>query len=493
MSDEKKTSAEQFNEVNTKDLFNVPERFAVINKLITRDLNKRQYYTTFYRYTKEEVADFLRNPEQNYKQLRDAVIYIYNASSHFRRLIQYFVGLTDLAYVVSPYKGGYTKYQDKTMLNNYHKVLDTLESFDVRTQFPQILTVVLREDVYYGTMWITPTSITIQQLPSAYCYISSIEGNVFNVTFDFSYFNARLDALDYFPEEFRRKYELYRKDKAERYQELDAPTSFAIKCNTETPNYPVPPFCGVLRDIYDIEDYRNLKLTKTALENYAMVVMTIGTNENGDWSIDLPKAKEFWMNLDSVLPEEVGSVLTPMPITKISFEKSNTGDTDTVAEAEKNLYSAAGVSSMIFANDKASANALLLSIKSDQSITFGIVKSIEAVLNRYIHSLGYGKAFKVTFLDCSPFNRKELGDMYLKACQYGVPMVSYYCASQGLSQAEMEGMNYLENTLLNIKDEFVPLQSSNTQSSSDSDDNNGAPEKDIDELSEKGEEWREDQ
>ena len=101
----------------------------------------------------------------------------------------------------------------------------------------------------------------------------------------------------------------------------------------------------------------------------------------------------------------------------------------------------------------------------------------------------------MTFLDCSPFNRKELGDMYLKACQYGVPMVSYYCASQGLGQAEMDCMNFLENDILDIKNTFIPLQSSNTQSSAESKgatDEGGAPIKDTDDLSESGEQNRED-
>lgn len=205
--------------------------------------------------------------------------------------------------------------------------------------------------------------------------------------------------------------------------------------------------------------------------------------------------KDFWSNLDSVLPEEIGSIMTPMKLDKISFERTHTSDTDTVAEAEQNLFSAAGVSSLLFNNTKASANALSLSIKTDQAITFGIVKSIEDMVNRFVQSQSYGKNFKVTFLDCSPFNRKEVGEMYLKACQYGIPMVNYYAASQGLSQPELDAMNFLENDVLGIKNTFIPLQSSSTQSSSESKgatDEGGAPEKDIGDLGESGEQHRED-
>ena len=104
-----------------------------------------------------------------------------------------------------------------------------------------------------------------------------------------------------------------------------------------------------------------------------------------------------------------------------------------------------------------------------------------------------GKNFKITFLDCSPFNRKECGDAYLKACQLGIPMVSYYCASQGLGQDEMDCMNFLEDDVLGIKGRFIPLQSSSTQSSSDNTNEPGRQEKAVDELSEAGEQTREEE
>lgn len=241
---------------------------------------------------------------------------------------------------------------------------------------------------------------------------------------------------------------------------------------------------------------KQLKITKTALENYAMLAMTLPMDKDGNWGIDLDRAKEFWRNLDSVLPEEVGSILTPMPLNKISFEKSHAGDTNTISDAEQNIFTAAGVNSLIFNNEKASANALLLSIKADQSMTFGIVKSIEDVVNRFIQSQNYGKNFKVTFLDCSPYNRKELGDAYLKAASYGLPTISMYAASQGLGQAELDNMSFLEGTVLGLPELFHPIVSS-TQVSQKSEDSNaptdegGRPVKDGTELTDSGEQTSE--
>lgn len=473
-------------------MIGISSKFAVLNRLITRDLNNNTTTPTFSLYSKEDVQGYLANPYTYEKQIRNAVTYIYGASSHFRRIIQYFSGLSDLAYVVSPYKIDPKSSNTKTINRNYRKVLNALSAMSIKTQFPKILTVCLREDTFYGTMWVTNDNITIQQLPSDYCAISTIEGNVLNVSFDFSYFDSHSALLEFYPQEFKTKYAVYQKQRTSRWIELDSPTSFAIKVNNDILSYSLPPFIGILRELYDLEDYKQLKLTKTALENYAMLVMDLPMDKDGNWGIDLNKAKEFWQNLDSVLPEEFGSILTPMPITKIGFEKSNTGDTNTIADAEQNIFTSAGVSSLLFNNEKASANALSLSIKADQSLTFGIVRSIEDAVNRFIQAQSYGKNFKVTFLDVSPYNRKEMGDAYLKAASYGLPTIAMYAASQGLGQAELDAMSFLETDVMGLQDMFRPIQSSTQMSgnATDSDaptDEGGRPPSDETDLTDSGE------
>lgn len=472
------------------DVIRVPAQFRALSRLVLRDLNNTaaNKAPSFYLYSKEKIQEFLKNPYKNQKQLRDAAIYLYGASSHFRRLINYFAGLSDLSFVVSPYRIDPNSAKPTTVNKQYRKTLNLLSSMDIKNQFNKILTVCLREDVFYGTLWVTNDSVTVQQLPSDYCELAVIEGNVLNVSFNFSYFDANPAYLELYSDEFKKKYELYKNDRVKmKWQELDAPYSFAVKCNNDILAYALPPFVGIFREVYDLEDYKQLRMTKTELENYALLAMKLGINDDGEWEMDLDKAKEFWRNLDAVLPEAVGSVLTPMQIDKISFERSEPGNTNIIADAEQNLFTAAGVSTLLFNNDKASSNALLLSIKADQAITFGIVKSIEGVVNRFVQSYSYGKNFKVTFLDCSRFNRNELGDQYLKACQYGLPFISMYAASQGLGQADMDCMNFLENDVLGLIDRFRPLRSSNTLSSKDA----GAPQKNADDLTDSGESSRE--
>lgn len=496
-------NADKIDDIPIRDMFQYNDKFAVINRMITRDLNNNPRSNMFYKYKKDDIAKYLSNPQMYEKNLRDAVIYVYSASSHFRRLIQYFVGLSDLCYVINPYKINPDKVNVRLFTKNYQKVLNTMASLNPKTQLAQILTVCLREDVYYGTLRVTDSSIIIQQLPSDYCKITVIQDGVPNVTFDFSYFTSRQDLLPMYPEEFTEKFHQYQKDRKMRWIELEAPNSFAVKCNTDILDYAVPPFAGLLRNVYDLEDYQTLKLSKTELENYALVWMRLPMDSEGNWLLDGDKGKEFWSNLNAVVPEEVATVLSPMDIEKISFERTHTGDTDTVAEAEQNLYTAAGVSSLLFNNEKAAASALLLSIKADQAITFGIVKSIENVINRYLHYQSYGKNFAVNFLDISPFNRKEMGDAYLKGCTYGFDMRRLYWASQGLSEIDLNSMNFLETTILGLDKKLMPVRSSNSADASASSATDterdvgeagtaqpGRPKDSDEELTESGEETR---
>ena len=491
-----KNSQKSTTKASLDGFLDISRNFALYSRLIARDLNNNPSAPTFSRYTKDDINTYIANPYRYQKQLRQAVQYIYNASSHFRRLIHYFIALNDLAYVVEPYRIDPQKANPKTVKNNYRKVLNVLSAMSIKTQFPKILRVVLTEDVAYYTMLITADSITLQQLPSDYCDISVVEGNVLNVSFNFSYFDSRQSQLDFFPEEFRKKYNYYRNHRTEKWIELDSPTSFAIKCNNDILDYPIPPFVGILRDIYDIEDYKILKKTKTELENYALLMMKLPMSKDGEWLLDFDKAKDFWAQLAAIMPEQVGLGITPMDISKFDFDHSNTADTSTVADAEDELFTAAGVSSLLFNNPKASANALLLSMKIDQEMTFGVVKSIQDAVNRYIQSQSFGKNFKVEFLDVSPINRKEMGDAYLKAASYGIPMISFYAASQGLNQAELDSMSYLENTILELPKMFIPLQSSSQMSSNDLEkkgatDEGGAPTKEVGEITESGEENQE--
>ncbi len=77
--------------------------FAQLAKLTLQDLRKNNKDTLFFKkFTKENIIDYLESPDKNEKNLRNACIFLYNASSHFKRLVQYFARLYLLQYIIIP-------------------------------------------------------------------------------------------------------------------------------------------------------------------------------------------------------------------------------------------------------------------------------------------------------------------------------------------------------------------------------------------------------
>ena len=89
----------------------------------------------------------------------------------------------------------------------------------------------------------------------------------------------------------------------------------------------------------------------------------------------------------------------------------------------------------------------------------------------------------------------------MKAASYGLPTISAYAASQGIGQAELDTMSFLEGEVLQLQKLFKPIVSSSQRSAEQNAENlesvgatdeGGAPLKDLDELTESGEQNRED-
>lgn len=454
---------------------------STLAKIIYRDLNDSTKAESFTKYTKEQIATFIKDPVSNEQQLRDAVKMLYNISPHFWRLVQYMAQLCDLSYVIS--QNTFDGSGDDDSLDKFQRTAVFLAGSDIAAQSERILTTCFREDVCYCTAWVTREGMSFQILDPNYCKIASYEKNCWNVAYDFSYFDMYSDELELFPKEFQSKYAEYQRDTNNKWIELDSPNSFAIKANDDL-TYVLPPFVGILRAIYDIEDYKDLSLTSAEKEIYSLLVMKLGLNKNGEWLMDFNKAKEFWMNLDAVLPTNFGSVLSPMDIDKITFEPTAAAQRDKVVESEQHLWDAAGVSSLIFSGSSTSSRALEISGMADESLTWGIVQRIGIAINRILKKQSFAKNYCLVFLPCGRYTRDRYQDSLKSVLQYGLPVVTPLLATMGFEPLYAVGLNHIENNVLKLNERLIPLQSSNTISSKEQ----GRPQSDT--VSDEGERSR---
>lgn len=459
--------------------------YSALAKIMYKDLNDNMKVETFNKYGRDQIATYIQDPVANEAQLRDAVRMLYNLSPHFWRLIQYMSQLCDLSYVVSQTSFDELKESSKE-LEDYQKTNVFLAGSDIKVQAERILVTCYREDVCYCTTWVTKEGMSFQFLDPNYCKIASYQQNCWNVAYDFSYFDIYNNELELFPKEFQTKYSQYQKDTTQKWIELDAPYSFAIKANDDL-TYVLPPFVGILRAIYDVEDYKDLAMTNSEMQNYALLVMKLGLNSNGEWSLDFDKAKDFWSNLSEVLPDNFGSILSPMDVQKITFEPTAAAQSDKIVESEQHLWDAAGVSSLIFSGSATSSRALEISGMADESMTWEIVKCIGVAINRILQKQSFAKNYRMVFLPCGRYTRGDYQKSLTSVLQYGLPVVTPLMASMGFEPLYALGLNHIENNVLKLNERLVPLQSSNTISSADA----GRPESDN--ISDEGERTRDKQ
>ncbi len=469
--------------------------FANLAKLIRRDLNenKQVEYSFYKNFDRDKVQQWLAKPQQNEKQLRQVVRFLFIASSHFRRAVLYFATLPMFKYTVEMY--GVTDFdalEVDIVKKKYIEVVNHLEVMNLEHELSKVSLICWLEDTFFGYEYRLKDSYFIQPLDPNYCQISSIEDGVLNFQYDFSYFNTRKDELDKVDSEFQEKYDLYLSNRKKyKWQELDSNKTICIKIN-ENFDYSVPPLSGILESLYDIEDFKQLKKAKTELDNYLILAFAIpylkDKNEANNFALSQDKSLEFYNLAISCLPDQVGAILSPFEkIDAIRVDRSEKA-VDTVAEAERAFYNDAGISQLLFSSQDASGAALTKSVIVDEMLIFKFLKQCERWVNRKLKNFCKKIFYRTHFLEITHMNKKEYIDSAKEAASLGVPVKMRYAIALGLSPSAILHNEFVENMVFDIPNKWLPLYSSYTQSG---DKKGGNPGVDEDDLSPEGDVTRE--
>ena len=444
--------------------------YANLSKIGIRNLESTsETNPTYTKYTKDQLVTYLGNPASYEKQLRKMSKYLFNISNYYRRLIQYFANMPTFSYTISPYGLDRSKTVNANKLKKaYYSSVAAVELMNLPHEATKMFTIAFRDDVYYGYEWETNDSVAFQNLDADYCKISSIEDGVYNFAFDFSYFDSNQDKLPNYPPEFQTMYNTYKTNtQLYKWQELDSTKSICIKVN-EHDYIPIPPFVSLFSALADIEDYRAISKNASETNNYKALAMEIPLGDKGEFLIDYNDAKEFYDMMTNVLPPNIGAILTPMKLTDWNFEKSGVNsDTNEVAKAEATFFTTAGVNKILFGGgEDPSATTLNLCTVNDQMIVFAVMRQLERWVNRKLKSVSSSYKFRINFLPVTHYNIAEMHERYLKDATYGMPTRTAALATAGYAGTDYENMTYLENEILGLGNNEIPLKSSNTQSGS---------------------------
>ena len=427
-------------------------------------------------YKQSEVRDIVKKfkTEANQKKIVDISQQLYATSTQYRRLINHFAGMLLYSPVITPVKDLKSMSgSPKKIKSQYQEIGELINKMDLSSTFRKQHRLGLIEDVVFGWVHETDESFFIQNFDYNICKLSSIEDGVFNFALDMSHFESDEDELQFMPKEVISIYKKWKRKRSRNsniseWEELPSHKTFCIKISDEMLET-FPFFAGVFDSIYDVEAFKQLRKDSAEMANYMAIVQKLPlrdkSTENNDFLLDAPMYQYFTSVAQQMVPENVGVFTTPMDIDTVQFDKKQAGD-DGVEKATKDVWNDSGISSVLFNTEASSTTqGLSSSIKTDEELVFITLSQMKRWLNRYL-KFKYGKnlMFNVDLLNITEFNQKEKYDMYIGAGQYGLPVKSHIASILGLKPIEVMSMAYLENDLLEMHKEFIPLQSSHTMS-----------------------------
>ena len=479
----------------------VKEMFAatqtMIDALQLTDLSKTES-RTFQTYSRDTLRTYLKSPKAYESQIRNLSRYLYRLCYEYRRICYFYATMIcgDVFNIIPISDKDQT---GEDLVDKWYETLVRWQRLDFKSELTKLLLVAWREDTVYGYVYDDSDqeggTCFYQILDGDYCRISSIEQGVFRYAFDFSYFRSHSTYLEYWDSEFKSKYEAYEKDATLRWQELDPERQICFKINADDPTMDYPPFASLFESIISNIDLQALKTAKDELSAYKLLVARLkpltGTNNPDDFEVDPITALKYYQKFADELPECVNACISPLPIEPIEFKDLNTtDDTDMISSSLSNLFKRVG--GVILDNDKTGSTIYEAQIIADMELAHGtLVPQINRYLNLYFnYVLGDDHSLIKYIEGVCPYTRKNKRKELLESAQNGLTRMKI-AILDGDTPLETISSLKLERAL-GLEELMIPLSTSYTQSSSETDPiNGGAPEKDETDLTDEGSSTRE--
>lgn len=427
----------------------------------------------FSTFTKENLRTYLENPFSNSKNLRNLSKYLYYRSQVYRRLIQYNANMINLQYrsVIPPFN--ITEDNDpQTVLQSYADTLSLLEKMNLNLAFKPACITAFREDVFFGCAYLDDTGFFILPIDPDYCKIAGVYGDG-SLAFwmDMTYFQKNADYLEYWGEPFQTMWKEYQKDTMNnRYQPMPEEHCVCLKVDMTDWQNPIPPFIGLFDSLINLEDLKNITAIVDEQQIYKMLVATVplisGSDDVDDFAVDLKTAAIYFNLIKDALPNYTTALLSPIPIKDIQFNGDQTSDVNKVENATKSVLNISGGAQVLNSSSIDGTTAWNGAIRSDEDMALSsLLPQIQTIVNRLV-STQLSNPSKIKFIGVTTYTVDAFRDSVIKACTYGVPNKLLISTLNGFSELDTLSMAYLENDILQLPQKFIPLQSSNTQDTS---------------------------
>lgn len=437
-------------------------------------------------YTRESLRNMVERPWKHTGKLISVMRFLYFHSGYFRKIIQYYVNLVKTECwtvdvdILTPVKSKIKKAKIKKDYFEYNK---EVLSYDLENVLPKILFNVFMYDAYFGFICDTSDGKVIFSFEPEDCVITGYVNGM--PTFGVRRISTKTQQARVYPDEVVEIFEQAdkRNDFKGGYVEMPFEKTICIKYNDGF-DYIYPPFAFIIKEILDIEDFKDIAKTKAENEVYKFLAMKIPTDANGVPTMAETDVTPYYELALSVLARSIGAIPTPFDVKPIEFTTNTSNNIDNVKNAIDALYSELGVSQSLMSG-ATSGSELKTSIEIDASEVYRVLKQAARSINfhcrlKLVNSGDYRFTFR--FMNVTAINQNDKVDELLKLAQASCPVKGELMAAVGCTPLKMLGNAYVENDVLDLADSWVPMKTAYTQSA-DPENAGGRPAMDENDIS----------
>lgn len=410
------------------------------------------------KYPRQQVRNFLADPVKNYERLQEISQYLKSLSGNYFRILKYLSGILTLDYTISP--NGNSKMDNIDRVNkDFRNAAVMLEGMNVKHNFRWILEKLIENGEVYLYEIEEKKKMYYKEIPNTLCIVTSSDRGVLRYSVDLN--KIQQDMIEHYPQEIQTAY-----DKRAEYKDGLYPVSekgFAFNALGDEPHgYPV--LCMMFDDIMGLDDTKDLIEGKQQLDAIKLIHQRLPLDKDDKMIFDMQVAQVYHEATKRNLPDGVAVTTNPLELTQIPFDKALASERDSIERSERNIWNSAGISDMIFSNNKASGEALKRSIVADETMIYPYLTMFENYINSKIEKT----KFSLTFLETSFFSREEKVKSYKDTLANGGSRM-HFLALQGFEPIDILNTLRFEQECLDIDRFMVPKKTSHTLGKDDSD------------------------
>jgi len=440
-------------------------------------------------YTLEEVNNII-NSSSLAEQRKLSRTYFYR-DGLYKRIILYYATLLTYTGLLIPNPTFGKQLSTPHIAKRYYGALEYVDKMNLAEIMTRMSIRVLLDGAYYGIVQTqTKDNFVIFDLPTAYCRSCYVDVNGDDVVeFNVAYFDTitdidvRKETLSAYPKIVSDYYKLYRGNKKGKKTVvtswLKLPTEVGV-CFTLHGESPL--FLDVIPATIRYDEAIDRQEDAELEEIKKIIVQKIPHLQDGTLLFEPDEAAVIHEGTVGMMKgnKNVSVLTTYADVDSIVSKTTADNEASSLEKMLQNVYADAGVSSQIFA--PLGVQAIMLSIINDISLMMILAMKYARFVTRVINSLFSNSniSFRYTIFPLSLYNKSDFIADSLKLAQSGYSYLVPAVAA-GLSQREIVSIKDLENDLLGLRDKFIPLQTSYTESNGEV----GAPEKPLEKKSEK--------